>query len=82
MAFYKELASDGKLTTANVFWDPVAKNTWVYDGNNFFSIETPKSLSAKRQYIKVKGLAGVMIYSLEADDPSATPLLKAATNLA
>jgi chitinase len=81
VAFYKELASDGKMTTANVFWDPVAKTTWVYDGTNFFGVETPKSLSAKRQYIKDKGLAGVMMYSLEADAPS-TILLKAATNLA
>jgi GH18 family chitinase len=80
VAFYKELVSDGKLTTSSVFWDPVAKSSWIYDGNNFFSVETPKSLSAKRQVIQDRGLAGVMMYSLEADAPTTT-LLKAATNL-
>ena len=39
-----------------------------------------QSLSAKRQYIRDRGLAGVMMYSLEADSPSTT-LLRAATNL-
>jgi GH18 family chitinase len=63
-----------------VFWDPVAKSSWIYDGSNFFSVETPQSLSAKRQYIHDRGLAGVMMYSLEADAPTTT-LLKAATNL-
>lgn len=80
VAFYKELVSNQRLTTANVFWDPVAKSSWVYDGNNFFSVETPQSLSAKRQYIRDRGLAGVMMYSLEADAPTTT-LLKAATNM-
>lgn len=80
VAFYKELLADGKLTSATVYWDPTVKGTWVYDGNNFFTVETPKSLSAKRQYIQDHGLAGVMMYSLEADDPSTTPLLNAATN--
>jgi GH18 family chitinase len=80
VAFYKELLADGKLTNATVYWDPTVKGTWIYDGNNFFTVETPKSLSAKRQYIQDRGLAGVMMYSLEADEPSTTPLLNAATN--
>ena len=80
VAFYKELLADGKLTSATVYWDSTVKGTWIYDGNNFFTVETPKSLSAKRQYIQDRGLAGVMMYSLEADEPSTTPLLNAATN--
>lgn len=36
--------------------------------------------TAKRQYIKNKGLTGVMIYSLEGDDAQTT-LLKASTGL-
>jgi GH18 family chitinase len=76
VAMYKELESAGKLT--NVYFDPNAQSTWVYDGTNLWSIETAQSLAYKRQYIKDKVLAGIMMYSLEADDPSST-LLNAAT---
>jgi GH18 family chitinase len=76
VAMYKELAAAGKL--ANVLFDESSGGSWVYDGSNFISIESPRSLTVKRQYIKNKGLAGVMMYSLEADDPSST-LLNAAT---
>jgi GH18 family chitinase len=37
------------------------------------------SLADKRQYIKDKGLGGIMMYSLEADDADST-LLNAATD--
>ncbi|WP_203830229.1 glycoside hydrolase family 18 protein [Actinoplanes palleronii] len=78
VAMYKELLAAGKLT--NPHYDPVSTSTWVHDGTNFFSVETPLSLAGKRRYIKDNGLAGVMMYSLESDDASAT-LLKAATGL-
>ncbi|MEN3304578.1 MAG: chitinase [Micromonosporaceae bacterium] len=76
VAMYKELESAGKL--ANVYFDPNSQSSWVYDGTNLWSTETAQSLAYKRQYIKDKGLAGVMMYSLEADDPSST-LVNAAT---
>ncbi|MDM4720149.1 glycoside hydrolase family 18 protein [Micromonospora sp. WMMA1363] len=80
VAFYKELKAANKLTDETIFWDSRTKTTWMYDGSTFFSIETPKSMTARRQYIKNKGLAGVMIYSLEGDDAQ-TSLLKASTGL-
>ncbi|WP_157254531.1 glycoside hydrolase family 18 protein [Nonomuraea typhae] len=80
VAFYKELKAANKLTDETIFWDSRTKSTWMYDGGTFFSIETPKSMTARRQYIKNKGLAGVMIYSLEGDDAQ-TSLLNASTGL-
>lgn len=80
VAFYKELKTANKLTDETIFWDSRTKSTWMYDGSTFLGIETPKSMTAKRQYIKNKGLAGVMIYSLEGDDADTT-LLKASTGL-
>lgn len=80
VAFYKELKTANKLTDSTIFWDSRTKSTWMYDGSTFFGVETPKSMTAKRQYIKNKGLAGVMIYSLEGDDAQTT-LLKASTGL-
>ncbi|WBB77762.1 phosphatidylinositol-specific phospholipase C domain-containing protein [Micromonospora sp. WMMD882] len=78
VAMYKELAAAGKL--GNVHFDRETKGAWVHDGTNFWSIETPQSLLAKRRYIKTHGLAGVMIFSLESDDPGTT-LLNAATGM-
>lgn len=75
VAFYKELEADGKL---NGYWmDYATKSTWVYDGTNWWSVETPQSISYKLQYIHGIGLGGVMMYSLEGDDASST-LLNAA----
>ncbi|WP_437080762.1 glycosyl hydrolase family 18 protein [Streptomyces sp. enrichment culture] len=70
VAFYKELRADGKL---NAFWmDPTTKSTWAYDGTNWWSVETPQSISYKLQYVASAGLAGVMLYSLEGDDANST----------
>ncbi|MEV6349304.1 phosphatidylinositol-specific phospholipase C domain-containing protein [Actinoplanes sp. NPDC051851] len=71
VAMYKELAAHGKLGT--IHFDPVSKGSWVYDGTDFFSVESQQSLTAKRRYIKQQGLAGVMAYSLESD-PTGTLL--------
>ncbi|RBP86239.1 GH18 family chitinase [Cytobacillus firmus] len=67
VAMYKELEAAGKIT--DIQFDDYSKSSWIYDGSNFFSLETPETLLYKRQYIKDKGLGGVMIYSLE-NDPS------------
>lgn len=76
VAMYKELLAAGKM--ANPYFDEGAKGSWVYDGTNFFTVETPQSMTAKRRFIRDNGLAGVMMFSLESDDPSTT-LLNAAT---
>ncbi|WP_328916206.1 MULTISPECIES: glycosyl hydrolase family 18 protein [unclassified Streptomyces] len=78
VAMYKELEAAGKLV--DLHYDPQTKSSWVYDGTNFWSIESPDSLTAKRQYIKDRHLGGIMMYSLEADDANAT-LVTAATGL-
>ncbi|MBS2537185.1 RICIN domain-containing protein [Catenulispora sp. NF23] len=80
VADYKELESAGKLTSSNLFYDSASESTWVYDGTNFWSIETPLTLALKRQYIQQMNLGGIMMYSLEADDPTTT-LTDAATGM-
>ncbi len=80
VADYKELEAAGLLTSSNMFYDSDSQSTWVYDGTNFWSIETPTTLALKRQYIQQNNLGGIMMYSLEADDANTT-LLDAATGL-
>jgi|GEM_PF-676895 len=67
---YKELEAAGILSSNNLFFDQTTDTSWVYDGENFYGIDIPFSLQYKRAYIKQKGLAGVMMYSLEDDDSS------------
>lgn len=74
---YKEFESAGTFTN-NLYFDPTSDSSWVYDGTNFWSIETPFSLKYKYAYIMQKGLGGVMMYSLEDDDANST-LMNAAT---
>jgi GH18 family chitinase len=80
VADWKELQSAGLITSSDTYYDSDSESSWIYNGNNFWSIETPASLEVKRQYVQNRGLGGVMMYSLEADDSSST-LLKAATGL-
>jgi GH18 family chitinase len=63
---------------SGLFFDNQTKGSWVYDGTNFYTTESPQSITAKRQFTKGKHLAGIMMYSLEADD-LASILLNAAT---
>lgn len=80
VADYKELAAAGLTNNPNVnFFDPVTQASWIYDGTNFYTGDTPRSIAAKTQYIQNKGLAGAMMFSLDAED-SADTLLNAIAN--
>ncbi len=76
MADWNELEAAG--LTGTTYYDAASESSWIYDGTDFWSIETPAPLAEKRQYIQQMNLGGVMMYSLEADDSSST-LLDAAT---
>ncbi len=79
VAFWKELVATGKTGAANVHWDPTTQSSWIYDGTNFFTGDTPQAIAARGAYATSKGLGGIFAYSLEADDPSGT-LVKAMTS--
>ncbi|MFF4591797.1 glycosyl hydrolase family 18 protein [Amycolatopsis sp. NPDC001319] len=72
VAFYKELKDAGKL---NGYWmDGASKSTWAYDGTNWWSVETPQSISYKLQFVHDQNLGGVMMFSLEGDDANSSLL--------
>ncbi|GAA3011459.1 hypothetical protein GCM10020229_23700 [Kitasatospora albolonga] len=70
LAAWKEL----NATAATTHWDPVTESSWVYDGTNFWTGDTPQAIQARGAYAKSKGLAGMFAFSLENDDTSATLL--------
>src|SRR2546430_6013956 len=66
VSFYKELTGfvDNPSST---FQDPITKGAYFYDGNTFWTGESAASIQAKADYQHCNGLAGAMVYSLEAD---------------
>ena len=80
VADYKELVSAGLVGNASDnFFDPTTQAAWIYDGTNFYTGDTPQSIAAKTTFIKNNGLAGAMMFSLDAEDPGDT-LLNAIAN--
>ncbi|MFB7556099.1 glycoside hydrolase family 18 protein [Streptomyces brevispora] len=66
-------------TAAQTHWDPVTESSWIHDGTNFWTGDTPQAIKARAAYAKSKGLAGMFAFSLENDDASGT-LLNAMTD--
>ena len=70
VSFYKELTGfvDNPSLT---YFDNTTKSSWFYDGSTFWSGDNAQSIQAKADYQHCNGLAGAMMYSLEALDPKA-----------
>lgn len=45
------------------YYDEKAKAPWLFDGKNFISYEDPASIKAKCDFVKEKGLAGMMYWA-------------------
>ena len=45
---------------------------WTYDGNEFWSYDDPAALLQKAAYIRLKGLGGSMMWSIDQDDSRAS----------
>ncbi|MGW7330612.1 glycosyl hydrolase family 18 protein [Streptomyces sp. NPDC054840] len=73
IANYKELGGlvDNPATT---FWDDQAKASYFYKDGEFFTGLNQKSVQARVDYGKQRGLAGAMMYSLLGLDNSTTLL--------
>jgi len=50
------------------FWDEVAHATWLYDGDEFWTLDDETSMAHKTGYVNDQGLAGVMFWELCGDD--------------
>ncbi|XP_026752320.2 chitinase-3-like protein 1 [Galleria mellonella] len=57
-----------KHNTVKIKQDENAKVPYLYNGKEWVSYDTPKSVMEKAKYIKDNQLRGAMIYSLNADD--------------
>ncbi|WP_051278794.1 glycosyl hydrolase family 18 protein [Chitinilyticum aquatile] len=62
-------------------YHPVTKQLYLYDGSNWWSYDDPVTIASKIQYLKAKGLNGLMSWSLDADTADAA-LTKAMAEVA
>jgi chitinase len=65
---YKKL----KLLNYPSFRDPITHSFWVFNGSTFWSYDDPTALAEKVNYLKSKGLRGVMAWEMDSDDASGT----------
>jgi chitinase len=52
--------------------DLLTGTVWLYDGNEFWSYDDPAVLVQKAAYIRLKGLGGAMMWSIDQDDSRAS----------
>ncbi|MBD8524591.1 glycosyl hydrolase family 18 protein [Pseudomarimonas arenosa] len=43
---------------------------WIYNGNTFWSFDTPVTIANKMQYVKTRGLGGAFVWEFSGDDAS------------
>ncbi|WP_042372579.1 glycosyl hydrolase family 18 protein [Streptacidiphilus neutrinimicus] len=72
IADWKELAAKGLTSGSTVHWDPTTQSSWIYDGTNFYTGDTPQAITARGQYATANGLGGIFAFSFEGDDSSGT----------
>ena len=70
IADWKELAAKGLTTGSTVHWDANTQSSWIYDGTNFYTGDTPQAITARGAYATSKGLGGIFAFSFEGDDAS------------
>ncbi|MEO3807967.1 glycoside hydrolase family 18 protein [Sphaerisporangium sp. B11E5] len=54
------------------YYDLLTGAQWLYDGNEFWSYDDPATLLVKAGYIRLKGLGGSMMWSIDGDDGKAS----------
>ncbi len=65
---YKVLAT----RNAPKFYDPVTRQLWTYNGNEFWSFDDPTVIATKINYVNGNSLGGLFSWSLDGDDANAT----------
>lgn len=79
---YNEIIEKQLAGGWTIVWDDEQKVPHMYQGNQWVGYDNEASIKLKVQYAKSKGLAGVMVWSIETDDFHGlsgvkNPLLKA-----
>lgn len=63
-----------------IYTDTEAMATWMYDGNTFWSLDTPENIRVKMEYANKLGLGGAFIWALSGDDHQKGTLITAVSD--
>lgn len=55
-----------------IYTDANARATWKYDGNTFWTYDTPALIAEKMNYVKVQNLGGAFFWEFSGDDAQGT----------
>jgi chitinase len=55
-----------------IYTDANARATWKYDGNTFWSYDTPALVTEKMSYVKAQNLGGAFFWEFSGDDAQGT----------
>ena len=55
-----------------IYTDANARATWKYDGNTFWTYDTPALITEKMNYVKVQNLGGAFFWEFSGDDTQGT----------
>ena len=78
---YKDVLNDVVTGTRNLYWDDDNKAAFLYDGDEWSSMETTATIAGKAAYVEEKGLGGMMFWALSNDAEGEASLVKAADDL-
>ncbi|MFC3550979.1 glycosyl hydrolase family 18 protein [Lysobacter cavernae] len=68
-----------KNKPGTIHTDTNARATWKYDGNTFWSYDTPEMVTEKMSYVKAQNLGGAFFWEFSGDDSTGT-LVNAISN--
>ena len=78
---YKDVLNDVVTGTRNLYWDDDNKAAFLYDGDEWSSMETTATIAGKAAYVEEKGLGGMMFWALSNDAEGDASLVEAADDL-
>ena len=78
---YKDIVTDVVTGQRDLYWDDDNKAAFVYDGDEWSSMETTATIAGKSAYIEEKGLGGMMFWALSNDGEGELSLIEAADGL-
>lgn len=78
---YKDLVQDVVTGNRDLYWDDDAKAAFVYDGDEWSSMETVATIAGKAAYVEQKGLGGMMFWALSNDSNGVQSLVRVADDL-
>ena len=62
-------------------YDPLAGTAWLYGSDTFWTFDDPAVMHLKGQYVKARGLGGIMFWELSGDTPDGDLITAIASSL-